>query len=559
MNFAKGILETRTQTYRHLKHLLKPIPLDTPTTIELSPKQKIRVTLIDANHCVGSVMFLIEGDGKAILYTGDVRAEPWWISSVFQNPALIPYGSGLKTLDNIYLDTTFATKIRLYKHFPTKADGIKELLEKASKYPRDTIFHFHAWTFGYENVWLALSNFLNSRIHVDDYRSRIYSSIKGVEHCKESPQLVGYTLGNHHVPGCLTKDENVQLHSCERGVECPVARGSNVVEVFPIITRENGQDIRELGAGGGKGDLNQAQEIEMHDSEALQDLIKLCSATIQDKTTLEKVTTLVAQCHNSPAARIILESCADPDETQETDDAIKLDRVVEELIRMVQEQTPASSGKLESLPSRITFPYSRHSSYSELCRLVAAFQPKEVYPCTVDEATWSSDVSMASLFGEHCSGSTFQHDNEMFDRYNPESSTQSPHSSQVATSQSQDTLESLLPAPADVEGSLESLQALASLEPTLAPSKDQRVDQAVQNIVLANPEIPVSAQQKRKTQTARATTSTDLEFEEPPPKKRKSIRQWAYEAATGLNPDCPTWEDFGGLVCTREANTSFEL
>lgn len=28
---------------------------------------------IQANHCPGAVMFLIEGDGKAVLYTGDIR------------------------------------------------------------------------------------------------------------------------------------------------------------------------------------------------------------------------------------------------------------------------------------------------------------------------------------------------------------------------------------------------------------------------------------------------------------------------------------------------------
>jgi DNA cross-link repair 1C protein len=70
MNFAKGILETRKQTYKNLRSRLKSIPLETPTTIELHLGRTIRVTLLPANHCVGAVMFLIEGAGKSILYTG---------------------------------------------------------------------------------------------------------------------------------------------------------------------------------------------------------------------------------------------------------------------------------------------------------------------------------------------------------------------------------------------------------------------------------------------------------------------------------------------------------
>jgi DNA cross-link repair 1C protein len=41
-----------------------------------------------------------------------------------------------------------------------------------------------------------------------------------------------------------------------------------------------------------------------------------------------------------------------------------------------------------NLPKVITFPYSRHSSYRELCDLVMAFSPADVYPCTVDELQW---------------------------------------------------------------------------------------------------------------------------------------------------------------------------
>jgi DNA cross-link repair 1C protein len=73
---------------------------------------------------------------------------------------MIPYTSGLKRLDCIYLDTSYTEPVE----FPTRADGIKELLQKVSQYPPDTVFHFSAWTFGYEDVWDALSRYLKSPV-----------------------------------------------------------------------------------------------------------------------------------------------------------------------------------------------------------------------------------------------------------------------------------------------------------------------------------------------------------------------------------------------------------
>lgn len=40
------------------------------------------------------------------------------------------------------------------------------------------------------------------------------------------------------------------------------------------------------------------------------------------------------------------------------------------------------------LPRVIRFPYSRHSSYPELCHLLEAFRPVDVWPCTVSETQW---------------------------------------------------------------------------------------------------------------------------------------------------------------------------
>lgn len=103
---------------------------------------------------------MIEGDGKSILYTGDIRSEPWFVNSIARSPILVEYTSGLKTLDKIYLDTSYTYDVG----FQTKAQGIAELLKKVSKYPADTVFHFQAWTYGYEDVWVALSKALKSPV-----------------------------------------------------------------------------------------------------------------------------------------------------------------------------------------------------------------------------------------------------------------------------------------------------------------------------------------------------------------------------------------------------------
>lgn len=62
-----------------------------------------------------------------------------------------------------------------------------------------------------------------------------------------------------------------------------------------------------------------------------------------------------------------------------------------------------------------TFPYSRHSSYTELCHLIEAFKPKDIWPCTVEKANWSASQSMGFLFGHlYDSSCKFAHDQEMF-------------------------------------------------------------------------------------------------------------------------------------------------
>ncbi|KAI7214101.1 hypothetical protein KC333_g6212 [Hortaea werneckii] len=381
MNFAKGILESRKQTYRHLKTLLKPIPLETPTKLELSPGRTIRVTLFDANHCVGAVAFLIEDDKKAIVYTGDIRSEAWLIDTWCRHPLLIPYVcSGkrkpLKRLDCVYLDTTFAQKADPYREFPSKAEGLTEILMAVSRYPQNTLFYFDSWTFGYEDVWQTLAAALNSQIHLDHYR---------------------------------------------------------------------GVEMAELGAGGGQGDLGQHHELEVWDPSLVGQLIALCASKLHGQPELQaSVMQMLTSIIEDRIPSISLDDSELKEESIQNEkgeegftnlDDLPLERLVSALAKLVtkakgqgqkedrftKDRSSVFSARADGLPKQITFPYSRHSSYSELCRLVEAFKPVDIHPCTVEKAKWTSAHSMNFLFG-HIYGSdapSFHHDQIMLARIGP--------------------------------------------------------------------------------------------------------------------------------------------
>ncbi|KAI4747442.1 hypothetical protein E4T50_02249 [Aureobasidium sp. EXF-12298] len=428
MNFARGILESRKQTYRRLKNHIKSIPLETPTEIELAPGQSIRVTLFDANHCLGSCMFLIEGNGKAILYTGDLRSEQWWVNTLIRNPVLLPYTKGTQRLDNIYLDTTFTSSDALEYEMPSKAEGLNELIKKASQYPPETIFYLNTWTFGYEEAWVALSAALKTRVHLDDYRWRLYFSQRDQPTCygSQTAPLVGYKLGNHEHPGCLTNLlEGARIHSCERGTRCEVFQNPHVVWITPIIARHKGYEIAEVGSGGGHGDLNQTHSLELYDLGSVQQLLAICNRALQAQPELrepmkEWFSTLMK--NGKESIDLDLEILRDEVEITSQDgrpddefdmDNLPIDKLVPALTRLITGKSKQEEEDRIKQQRQITFPFSRHSSYLELRELVQAFNPKDIYPCTVDRSTYTYDVSMEMLFGDLCSANIFQADKEL--------------------------------------------------------------------------------------------------------------------------------------------------
>ncbi|KJR88251.1 DNA repair protein [Sporothrix schenckii 1099-18] len=451
VNFAKGILEARKRTYKHLQNLLKPLPLDTPTTIELSPGNRIQVTLFDANHCPGSTMFLFEDEYKAALYTGDTRLEPWFVNTLVRHPCLAEYTAGLRTIDTVYLDTTFVEK---GVDFQTKAEGLRELLQTVARYPSDTIFYLRAWTFGYEDIWTALAKALRSKVHVDEYKLRLYRSMaplaaKGQSSIPSThayidpvaPSLVGFMCANTAHDGCLSVQDDVRIHSCEKGLGyCPTINQTNrpVVWIRPIVCRlPHGRgEVPEVGAGGGGKDLNKEAELDVYGQGEIDRLCELIS-TVKDLSQEEKVdlqTLLATAVHGDRQIPIHI----DPDNFQEQgqDREMDISRIRYALLETAKRQRyyktgfALSNSKLEpkghptavnELSQTITFPYSRHSSYREQCDLLDKLHPKDVWPCTFHPEEWFAGgepvITVEDLFGQYCSGNTFRHDVEAAETY----------------------------------------------------------------------------------------------------------------------------------------------
>ncbi|PHH78974.1 hypothetical protein CDD80_5915 [Ophiocordyceps camponoti-rufipedis] len=424
INYAKGILEARQQTYSHLARILKPLPLETPTIMELRPGRTIRVTLFDANHCPGSVMFLIEGSGKSILYTGDVRCEPDFISGLRRSPVLIEYCYGIRTLDTLYLDTSFIADVP----FPPKAAGIGELICAVSQYPDDTVFHIRAWTYGYEDVWIALARALNSPIHVDDYKLRVYGALRArADHhlAAGAAALTGHMCGNTPYPGCLTSDTGVRLHSCEKGNMCAVATGPSVVSIQPIVTRlANGEALAEQGVGGGGDDLEREAELafslQENDAAALMDLwVCIRPSDSLDEAQREGLKKAINDVRDKGRELSLNVAASSLDKGDQA-------RIQNALSRLISDGKHAETGDdgetVGGLPRVIRFPYSRHSSYPELCELVDLFTPHDVWPCTVNVERWKAQglcrfVRIENLFGIFCSGEkAYAHDQMMAER-----------------------------------------------------------------------------------------------------------------------------------------------
>ncbi|XP_068125811.1 5' exonuclease Apollo isoform X2 [Hyperolius riggenbachi] len=89
--------------------------------------ETVSVTLIDANHCPGSVMFLFEGYFGTVLYTGDFRYSPLMLKC----PPLKN-----KKIDVLYLDNTNCDP---ENKLPSRQEATKQIIQIIENHPEHDI------------------------------------------------------------------------------------------------------------------------------------------------------------------------------------------------------------------------------------------------------------------------------------------------------------------------------------------------------------------------------------------------------------------------------------
>jgi DNA cross-link repair 1A protein len=142
---------------------VQSLELDVPHWITLDGKtgKGVNVTLMDANHCIGSVMFLFQSlETGSILFTGDFR----FIPSMLQHPALRNSSGDLIEISHLFLDNTFA---RPEFQFPPQ-QVCKEMIFKAIEENPDFDVFIKSECFGRETLLVELAERFNTIVVVNE-------------------------------------------------------------------------------------------------------------------------------------------------------------------------------------------------------------------------------------------------------------------------------------------------------------------------------------------------------------------------------------------------------
>lgn len=128
--------------------------------------ETMTVTLIDANHCPGSVMFLFEGYFGTILYTGDFRYSP----DMLEQPPL----NNKKKIDVLYLDNTNCNpNLKL----PSRQQATEQIKAIISSHPEHNVV-IGLYSIGKESLLIELARVFRTWIVVSPQRLELLNLLE---------------------------------------------------------------------------------------------------------------------------------------------------------------------------------------------------------------------------------------------------------------------------------------------------------------------------------------------------------------------------------------------
>jgi len=125
----------------------------------------VNVTLVDANHCPGAVMFFFCGDFGRVLHTGDFR----YCESLYRD--LRGHLGETGEVDIAFVDNTYVESDRKVM---LQSQATREILEIIRAQPRGTRVYIGLFKIGKEEILTSIARSLGVRIRVSFKRRQRY-------------------------------------------------------------------------------------------------------------------------------------------------------------------------------------------------------------------------------------------------------------------------------------------------------------------------------------------------------------------------------------------------